>query len=142
MEHESRSQATSADDFFSPKDKALHRFSKVCALEEANKADLKILREWLGRKRGGHFFLKGYEADIWSELHEKDLVSLTAESRNKDTLSHWVNLYVLPFYHRALGHRVKVSTNVSYGPPSLEPVRASSSTTNIDWAANVVTPSN
>src|ERR1700733_4095215 len=111
------------------KDKALLRFRKVCALEEANKADLKILREWLERKHGGHFFLKGYEADIWSELHEKDLVSLTAGSRNKDTLSHWVNLYILPVYHRVLGHRVKVSPNVSYRLPSLKSVRASSSTT-------------
>lgn len=131
VEHEPRSQATSADDFFSSKDKALHRFSKICALEEANKADLKILREWLERKRGGHFFLKGYEADIWSEDHEKDLVSMTAGSRNKDTLSHWVDLYILPFYHRVLGHRVKVSTNVSYRPPSLEPLRASYLTTSI-----------
>jgi hypothetical protein len=129
VEHESRSQATSADDFLSSEDKALLRFRKVCALEEANKADLKILREWLERKHGGHFFLKGYEADIWSEVHEKDLVSLTAGSRNKDTLSHWVDLYILPFYHQVLGHRVKVSTNVSYRPPGPESVRASSSAT-------------
>lgn len=129
VEHESRSQATSADDFFSSKDKALLRFRKICALEEANKADLKTLREWLERKRGGHFFLKGYEADIWNEDHEKDLVSMTAGSQNKDILSHWVDLYILPLYHQVLGHRVKVSTNVSYRPPSLKPVRASYSTT-------------
>jgi hypothetical protein len=111
---------------FSPsKDKALLRFGEVCALEEANKADLKILREWLARKHGGHCFLKGYEADIWNEDHEKDLVSVTAPSRNKDALSHWVDLYILPIYHRVLGRRFKVNTNVSHRSPSLEPARAS-----------------
>ena len=125
----SRSQATSADDFLSSKDKALLRFNKVCALEEANKVDLKTLREWLERKRGGHCFLKGDEADVWNEAHEKDLVSMTAGGRNKDTLSRWVDRYTLPFYHRVLGHRVKVSTNVSYRPPSLELVRVSYSIT-------------
>ena len=79
-------------------------------LEEANKADLQVLRDWLTRRTGGHCFLQGREADIWSDVHEKDLVSLTARSRDKDLLSNWVDLHIIPFYHKILGHRIKVST--------------------------------
>jgi len=86
--------------------KALLRFSEVTTLEAANKSDLNNLREWLRRKDGGHNFLRGYEADTWDKFNEKDLVSLTARYRNKDVLSKWIDIYIIPLCHRLWGDRL------------------------------------
>ncbi len=52
--------------------------------------------------------MKGYEAETWHKSNEKDLVSLTARYRDKDVLSKWIDIYIVPQYHRYLGQRLQV----------------------------------
>jgi hypothetical protein len=99
---------------FQYKDKALHRYSKICSLEKVKKSDLKVFQNWLRRKDGGHFFLKGHEARTWSKENEEDLVSMSA--KDKDAISTFIDLYIIPFYHKVLGNRIKVSANFCYAP--------------------------
>jgi len=84
------------------------RFRKICTLERANKSDLEILQDWLESRDGGDFFLRGYEADTWHKSNEEDLVSMTCRYRDKDVFSIWIDVYIIPFFHRVLGHRLKV----------------------------------
>lgn len=99
---------------FSTKDKSLYHYSRICSLERANKLDVKALQEWLRLKDGGHYFLKGHEASTWSEDNEKDLISMM--TKDEDTLSRWIDLYILPLFHKFLGQRVKVGPNFCSTP--------------------------
>jgi len=51
--------------------------------------------------------LRGYEADTWHKSNEEDLVSMTHRYRDKDIFSIWIDVYIIPFFHRVLGHRLK-----------------------------------
>lgn len=52
-------------------------------------------------------FLKGYEADTWDVVNEEDLVSMTDKYHDKDIIAKWIDVYIIPLYHRALGYRLK-----------------------------------
>jgi hypothetical protein len=84
------------------------RFQRICTFEQPEKSDLEILQDWLGDTQGGNNFLRGYEADTWDKSNEKDLVSMTCRSREKDLLSKWINAHIIPLYHQMLGRRHKV----------------------------------
>jgi hypothetical protein len=86
-------------------------------LEKANKSDLETLQDWLESRDGGDFFLRGYEADTWHKSNEEDLVSMTHRYRDKDVLSIWIDVYIIPFFHRVLGHRFKVRRRFSLQAP-------------------------
>jgi hypothetical protein len=84
-------------------------FRKICTFEPANRSDLEHLQHWLDSEDGGNLFLRGYEADTWDKLNEEDLVSMTNRCRDKDVISQWIDVYIIPLYHRTIGHRLKVS---------------------------------
>jgi hypothetical protein len=68
--------------------------------------------------------LKGYEAETWDKSNEEDLVSMTHRYQDKDVLSKWIDIHVIPFYHRTLGHRLKVgnASGIKHTTPSSRPV--------------------
>lgn len=84
------------------------RFRTICTFEQANTSDLESLRGWLEDRDGGDIFLRGYEAETWDKLNEKDLVSMTNRDRDKDIIAKWIDTYIIPLYHQTLGHRLKV----------------------------------
>ena len=86
-------------------------FSKLCTLETARKSDLHVLQDWLERKRGGDFFLKGYEADTWKESNAEDLVSMIGGQKDEDVLTQWVNVSFIPWFHDVLGQQIKVGNS-------------------------------
>lgn len=88
------------------------RFQRICTFEQPDKSDLEILQDWLRHTQGGNHFLRGYEADTWDEPNKKDLVSMIYRSREKDRLSKWIDVNVIPFYHHMLGHRHKVRNSL------------------------------
>jgi hypothetical protein len=51
--------------------------------------------------------LKGYEADTWDVVNEEDLVSMTDRYHDKDIIAKWIDVYIIPLYHRTLGYRLK-----------------------------------
>lgn len=51
--------------------------------------------------------MKGYEADTWDVVNEEDLVSMTDRYHDKDIIAKWIEVYIIPLYHRALGNRLK-----------------------------------
>lgn len=84
------------------------RFRKICTFEQANRSDLDNLQDWLESRDGGDFFLRGYEAETWDKSNEEDLVSMTNRYRDEDVISKWIDVYIIPLYHRTLGYRLKV----------------------------------
>ncbi|KAH0563000.1 hypothetical protein GP486_002433 [Trichoglossum hirsutum] len=88
---------------------ALLQQYRVSKFEEANKPDLKELRDWLERKKGGNYFLQGREADPWQDedKHTKDLISLISHHREKDFFTSWIRDKFLTWFHDGWGHRFK-----------------------------------
>jgi hypothetical protein len=89
-------------------DEAMCRFRTICTFDGANRSDLENLQDWLRSKDGGDLFLRGYEAETWDKLNEEDLVSMTNRYQEKDVISKWIDVYIVPLYHRTLGRRLKV----------------------------------
>lgn len=77
-------------------------------MPKANPADLRFLRDWLSHDEGGRFFLQGREALTWDPCHTNDVVSVSGIATNRDALACWISNHFLPWYHRKLGHRMKV----------------------------------
>jgi hypothetical protein len=88
------------------------RFQRICTFERPDKSDLEVFHDWLGHTQGGNHFLRGYEADTWDEANKEDLVSMICRSREKDRLSKWIDVNVIPFYHQMLGRRYKVRNSL------------------------------
>jgi hypothetical protein len=93
----------------------LCRFRTICTFERANRADLDSLRDWLEDRDGGDLFLKGYEADTWDVVNEEDLVSMTDGYHDKDIIAKWIDVYIIPLYHRTLGYRLKARKSLFQG---------------------------
>jgi hypothetical protein len=39
---------------------------------------------------------------------------MTYRYRDKDVLSIWIDVYIIPFFHRVLGHRLKVRRRLAF----------------------------
>ncbi len=89
-------------------DDALLQQAEILRLRDANKSDLKIIREWILRPDGGNGFFRGREADPWAEENTEDLVSLAGWLDGKDHFTLWIKDIVLPWFHSHLGWRWKV----------------------------------
>ncbi|KAL8829366.1 MAG: hypothetical protein Q9191_002053 [Dirinaria sp. TL-2023a] len=84
---------------------ALLRHASIGRLEKPSDRNTEVLREWLDRKEGGDFFLRGREAEIWD--CKEDLVALSHQEGGKDCLSWWISNRLVPWYHDRWGHRSK-----------------------------------
>lgn len=84
------------------------QFAQMQHLEQANKKDLELLREWLDRREGGDQFLQGREASTWSPEHTKDLVGIASRYNEKDWFSRWMGDRLIPWFHCRIGYKVKV----------------------------------
>lgn len=78
-------------------DRALVLHSQVQALPAACARDLRTLKEWLARREGGDFFLRGREAGTYD--CKDDFLTLSSRQADKDSLTAFVNESVIPFYH-------------------------------------------
>ena len=74
--------------------------AEVFRLLPAQSADLDVLRDWLGRDKGGAHFLEGTEATPWTDEHAPDLVALMPSTAAGDRLASTLRNRVLPWYHR------------------------------------------
>ena len=88
-------------------DDALLKQSSVAQLGPPRTYDLKFLREWLERPTMGAFPLLGLDRKTWDPSNESDLVAIHGR-RPADLFSAWFSEVVVPFYHRLVGHRIKV----------------------------------
>lgn len=79
---------------------------EIQKLPRPSKRNVKVLQEWLERPEGGDFFLRGREAEIWDQ--DKDLVTLSNASANRDRLTGLITDSIIPWYHCRLGYRFKV----------------------------------
>jgi hypothetical protein len=80
----------------------------VRKLEQATDNDVKFLQNWLDRKEGGDFFLRGREASAWDTEKSSDLICLAARYSEKDHLTRWMGDKLIPLFHNRIGHRIKV----------------------------------
>src|SRR5579862_4096653 len=94
-------------------DKALLQHVQISKFEEANEADLEVLRDWLGRKNGGNCTIRGREANPWEDdEYAKDLTSLISQDGEKDCFTLWAKNKFMPRFHKCLGHHMKVPYSV------------------------------
>ena len=62
---------------------------------------------------GGHYFLHGAEASVWSEANEQDLTSISLhQSKQEDPVTTLIHSKLLPLYHRAYGKEHKEPVKV------------------------------
>jgi hypothetical protein len=94
-----------------PSDKFLLQYKDLCKIHGPSKHDLDCLREWLKRPRCGDNFLQGVEREVWDERPQavSDLVSMSESHVERDLISKWLSEDFLSWFHRLIGHRVKVS---------------------------------
>jgi hypothetical protein len=52
-------------------------------------------------------FPRALESTIWSEENEADLTSLTGRYQKLDLLSKWIDSYLLRWYHKRIGRRLR-----------------------------------
>lgn len=78
-----------------PEDKALLRQAEIKKLAEPRNHDLKVLREWLKREKGGNNFLTGFEELPWHEGETRDLVALSQSQR--PPLANWAAERPIPW---------------------------------------------
>ncbi|EXJ82741.1 hypothetical protein A1O3_06556 [Capronia epimyces CBS 606.96] len=87
--------------------RTLLQTAKINALQNPNKDNLKLRRQWYDEESGGNQFLYGVEAGIFcDESIEADLLTLKENLGSKDSLANFLSEKVLPSYHRVLGHRL------------------------------------
>jgi hypothetical protein len=67
----------------------------------------------LDRGPDGGDFLHGREWFTWAEENEHDLISLTDGTKNRDTLSTWLEFLITKFYHKRFGHQIHERITVS-----------------------------
>ncbi|KAI9763624.1 MAG: hypothetical protein M1839_006372 [Geoglossum umbratile] len=89
-------------------DNALLQQSQIAKFEAANKADLESLRDWLSRKNGGNFSLRGRDAKPWGDEHTGDLISLISHHRENDYFTLCIRDRFVPWFHKHIGYRTKV----------------------------------
>ena len=96
-------------------DDALLRFEKVSALRSPNCVQVEVLREWLEHPKGGDFFLRGIEANTWSDGCADDMVSFFKHSFQEDRFSAWFTQNAMSWFHLRLGYRFKVCSRTWIG---------------------------
>lgn len=57
--------------------------------------------------------MRGREYFTWAEENEYDLISLTDETKNRDTLSTWLEWLITKFYHKRFGHQIHTPITIS-----------------------------
>ncbi|KAH0555816.1 hypothetical protein GP486_006237 [Trichoglossum hirsutum] len=92
---------------------ALIQQSQIAKFEEANKADLKGFRRWLGSRDGGNFSLENREANTWEEEYTGDLISLISHRKENDCFTMWIRDKFVPWFHDLLGYRTKADDEKS-----------------------------
>jgi hypothetical protein len=88
----------------------LLQFAQVQRLRRPKEEDLRFLREWLERPEFGNNFLCDREAGAWEE--SSDLVALAGKNTEKDTFASWISSKCVPWFHRRVGYRIRVSEAV------------------------------
>ncbi len=93
-------------DFFL--DRAMLRQSALLSLDVPSDRNLKFFRDWLDHPRKGKSFLEDLEKNTWDEVNEFELVSLRQKRQENDILSQWTEGKLLLWFHRLIGHKIKV----------------------------------
>lgn len=88
-------------------DAALLQQSELARLSRPNPQILTFLQQWMQRQDMGNVYLHGLDHDIWSRPDLPDLVSLK-ENEVEDVFTRWVSDIVIKWYHRTLGHLLRV----------------------------------
>ncbi|KAM3078035.1 hypothetical protein ACMFMG_002666 [Clarireedia jacksonii] len=60
---------------------ALLQEAQISKLQRPQKRNIKLLRGWLEGLLEGNSFLRGYEADTWSEQYDDDMITLATRER-------------------------------------------------------------
>ena len=88
-------------------DDCLYKQAFLSNVPQPDEYDLEFFRNWLRRPNMGNFPLRGLDRHTWSEAHEADFIAVQSR-KTTDMLSHWFLYTVVPYFHRKLGHRIKV----------------------------------
>jgi hypothetical protein len=75
------------------------RQAEIQGLPKPKKYDLEVLRDWLGRGKGGNNFLSGIEDLPWLESETADLVAVSG--RNFDSITSWTAETLVPWLYRS-----------------------------------------
>jgi len=75
------------------------RQAAIKNLPKPNEYDTKVLRDWLGREKGGNNFLSGVEDLPWLESETSDLVAVS--SRDFDSITRWTAETLVPWLYRS-----------------------------------------
>jgi len=78
---------------------AVLRQAAIKNLPKPNEYDTKVLRDWLGREKGGNNFLSGVEDLPWLESETSDLVAVS--SRDFDSITRWTAETLVPWLYRS-----------------------------------------
>jgi len=89
-------------------DEQIARQSSTMNRPTPNRYDLSFFREWLEDSRMGNFPLRGVDRHAWSETYESDLIALRRRE-TPDHFSRWFINRVVPYFHKIIGWRFKVS---------------------------------
>jgi hypothetical protein len=75
------------------------RQAEIQSLPKPKKYDLEVLRDWLGREKGGNNFLSGIEDLLWLESETSDLVAVSG--RDFDSITRWIAETLVPWLYRS-----------------------------------------
>jgi hypothetical protein len=89
-----------------PTDSGLLKASQVQSLAIPVDGDVDFLREWLERREGAHYSIKGVEAEPWMLPNASDLVTLS-KLKGGDEFAQSLSDRILPWYHHYFGGRQK-----------------------------------
>jgi hypothetical protein len=90
------------------------RQAAIKSLPKPNKYDSEVLRDWLGREKGGNNFLSDIEDLPWLESETSDLVAVS--SRDFDSITRWIAEILVPWLYRSkILKRVPVSGQEDLG---------------------------
>lgn len=70
--------------------------------------NLRYFRDWLVHPKQGKCFLEDKEKDMWDEANRHELISLRPYCRENDILFQWTKGKLLLWFHRLIGHKIKV----------------------------------
>jgi len=75
------------------------RQAEIQGLPKPKKYDLEVLRDWLGREKGGNNFLSGIEDLPWLESETADLIAVSG--RDFDSITSWTAETLVPWLYRS-----------------------------------------
>jgi hypothetical protein len=64
-------------------DAALLQYKEVQKMQNPDRRNLVVLKEWLDRPQLGNLFLRGHEAEIYDAAHFADMVAISGEGSDQ-----------------------------------------------------------